>query len=290
MATRPARSKGVEVSPMSSARLVLPLALLLLPATALAKESKGQRDRENAPRSEDHGTRGKEARGAADREHRAPSHHAHGRAHTVHASPRRHRAPAPVVRAPAHVRTVFVAPSRAERRGDRSDAPARVQDHAGDLSIGVRGGVYASGFEGLGGYADSGLGLDVRYRLAEPIGFEIQAMVHDPSFGGGADRMQAPVSGSVELFAFPWARVSPYALAGVTWTARDLSVANADGSVTTISGGNWGPHVGLGLEVALTKDVSLSGDARWIGYVNKAESDPSARGAFQAGLGVNVYF
>lgn len=280
---------------MSSARLVLPLVLALVPAAALAKDSEGHRRGENRSESADNGKqrdrehrgRGERAETPRGRAHAAPSHRAHAHVHVVRAAPRRHRHAPPVVLAPAPVRAVFVEPSRAERR---ADAPARVQDRAGDLSVGLRGGVYASGFAGEGGYADAGLGLDVRYRLAEPLGFEVQAMVHDPSFGGGADRAHAPVSASVELFAFPWARVSPYALGGLTWTARDVTLDDGKGKTTTIGGATWGPHVGVGLEVALSRDVSLSGDVRWIGYVNTTEADPSARGAMQAAMGVNVYF
>ena len=39
------------------------------------------------------------------------------------------------------------------------------------------------------------------------------------TFDGSSERAQTLTSGSVELFAFPWSRISPYAIGGVTWAA-----------------------------------------------------------------------
>lgn len=163
-------------------------------------------------------------------------------------------------------------------------------ERAGKFSLGVRGASYISGFhEGGGGYGDAGLGLAARYRIIDPLGIEAQWTYHDQSWSQETARIQQPLSVSAQLFAFPWTKVNPYVLAGVTFTDRNLDQPLATGTFATDQA-LWGPHGGVGLEFGLGKDVSLNFDARWIGYVNKPVDDPALAGAFQGNMGLNFYF
>ncbi len=172
-------------------------------------------------------------------------------------------------------------------------APTRSIDRTGMFSLGVRGGSFMSGYDDGPGYGDFGLGIAARYRLAEALGLEVSWLYHDQTWDESTERISQPLSASFELFAFPWARVSPYALAGVTWTNR-----NYDDEVT-IRGATdeyrtddvlFGPHGGVGIEFAVGQQASVNFEARAIGYMNQERDDCSTAGAVQATMGANFYF
>ncbi|GDX81883.1 hypothetical protein LBMAG42_36940 [Deltaproteobacteria bacterium] len=174
--------------------------------------------------------------------------------------------------------------------GSRAKEPKREVSRAGDWSIGVRGGSYLSGFQDGSGYGDAGLGIAARYRPIEPLGFEVAWTYHDATWSGNTSRIQQPLMVSAELFAFPWSRVSPYVLAGVTMTDRNIAQPSVFGQTFATEQDLWGPHGGLGIEFGLGKSASLNFDARFIGYVNKPVDDLARAGAVQANMGLNFYF
>ncbi len=167
--------------------------------------------------------------------------------------------------------------------------PEREVDRTGQVSVGLRGGSYMSRYTIGGGYGDFGLGIAARYRAAEAFGFELQWQHHDQSWSSDSERTQDPIAVSAQVFAFPWSKVNPYVLAGVTVTPRD--VVDQVGASTVVSGSTlWGPHGGVGLELAVGENASISLDGRWVGYLNREGDDPTYPGAFQGNLGVNFYF
>lgn len=172
----------------------------------------------------------------------------------------------------------------------RSQGPKRDVNREGDFSIGVRGASYLSSFGPGEGYGDAGLGLTVRYRPIESLGFEAAWTYHDATWSADTARIQQPLQISAQAFAFPWSRVSPYVLAGVTMTERNLDQPLAHQPDLDTEDALWGPHAGVGIEFALGESVSLDFDARFIGYVNTTPEDPSAPGAFQGNMGLNFYF
>ncbi len=171
-----------------------------------------------------------------------------------------------------------------------SKAPNRSMDRAGDFSIGVHSGSYLSNFGPGEGYGDAGLGLSVRYRPAEALGFEAAWTYHDASWSADTARIQQPLQVSAQVFAFPWTRVSPYVLAGITMTDRNLDQPLAREPALQTEAALWGPHAGIGIEFAVGKNVGLDFDARFIGYMNKPADDPSSAGAVQGKMGLNFYF
>jgi len=134
------------------------------------------------------------------------------------------------------------------------------------------------------------MGLALRYRPVEALGLELQWNYHDQSWTEGSDRIQQPISASAEVFALPWTRFSPYVLAGVTMTPRNID--DQVDRLTTVESNQaaWGPHLGVGLELGLSDQVSLNFDLRGIGYLNLPASDPARNGATQANMGLNFYF
>ena len=186
---------------------------------------------------------------------------------------------------------VYGPPPGAPQRGPeaRAAAPDRHADHAGDLSLGIRGSTYAGGYRGSETFSDFGVGLAARYRFSDPLGVEVQWVYHDESWQEGTQRIEQPLSASLELFAIPWAKVNPYLLGGVTLTQRNYQDHAAGGFVDETRAA-WGPHIGLGIEFNLSERASLSFDGRYLGYVNLAQDDLSRPGALQGNAGLNFYF
>jgi hypothetical protein len=201
--------------------------------------------------------------------------------------------PYPWYRGPAHV-VVVNGDGGGGDGGGRTEAvargPKRSVDRAGSIAVGVRGGSYLGGYDvGGGAFGDAGLGLALRYRPIEPLGLELSWMHHSQTWSEGSERVYQPIQASVQLFAAPWTKVNPYALAGVTVTPREVDDQLSSTKVTEASV-LVGPHGGLGIEFGLGKKASINFDARYTGYLNKPVDDLTIPGAFQANMGLNFYF
>ncbi len=172
--------------------------------------------------------------------------------------------------------------------------PTREVDRDNTLAIGLKAGSLLSGTETGQLYSDFGLGLMGRYRPAEPVGLQLDLSHHagESVFNGSSSvRNQTQVAGSVALFAFPWSRVSPYALGGVTWNARSLHDEYYGVGSTTLVGVNdalWGLHGGLGLELALGDNFALDLEGRYVGWLDRGPVDPL--GAIQGTAGLAYHF
>mgnify|MGYP000147078925 CR=1 FL=1 len=175
----------------------------------------------------------------------------------------------------------------------RRHLPERQLDRDKSLALGLKTGSLTSGYYQGGTYSDLGLGLAGRYRPAESVGLQLDLMHHAQSYSIDTERSQTLAAGSVQLFAFPWTRVSPYAVAGVTYDARNINDAiGSDGTSATVIAQDslWGLHGGVGLELALGDRIALDLEGRYIGYLDKSPTDPSAPGALQLTGGVMVHF
>ena len=64
----------------------------------------------------------------------------------------------------------------------------------------------------------------------------------------------------------------------------------AGGTRVAESGTLWGPHLGLGAEIALGPSASLNAGMDVVGYVNRAPTDLTTAGAMTTNVGVNFYF
>src|SRR5690606_28313168 len=148
--------------------------------------------------------------------------------------------------------------------------PAPSLDRAGSLAVGLRMGSLVSGYSDAPYlYSDPGIGLAARYRPSEGVGVELAVQHHDESWAPRSHRSQTLLSGSLELFAWPSSRVSPYVLGGLTYNARDLSdvVLTPTGpKAVATSSPLAGPHLGAGLEIALGDSLALDLEARYVSY------------------------
>lgn len=171
--------------------------------------------------------------------------------------------------------------------------PTRAVDRNQSFSVGLRGGSYMSGYQDGGGYGDLGLGLAVRYRPVEAVGLELSWMHHSDTWDDQAERAEDPLSASVQLFAFPWTRVSPYVFTGITVTPREADDTYYNGLEYTHYQANdalAGPHLGLGIEFAVGKQASIGFDGKYVGYIDRQDGDATYPGAFQGSMGLNMYF
>ena len=197
-----------------------------------------------------------------------PSYHRHYVAPRVGAA----AAPAPVVQ--QHL---------PKRRIDRDDS----------FALGVRMGSYISGYEGGSVYGDLGLGITARYRPEEAIGLELAVTHFNQTFDGSSERAQTVGQASAMLFAAPWSRISPYALVGLTGNKRSIGDDfMQEGRVISFDANDftWGPHVGVGVEVAVGKRFALDLEARYAGFIGFDGQDPSSRGALTTNAGVVWHF
>jgi hypothetical protein len=171
----------------------------------------------------------------------------------------------------------------------RATVPERTVSHAGDLTIGVRGASYASGYKNGAPYSDLGLGVAARYRFVDALGLEAQWVYHDESWSQGTQRIEQPLSASLQLFAMPWARVNPYLVAGVTVTQRNVQ-DKVGPTFVEENRAAFGPHIGLGLDLNLSEHTSLTLDGRYLAYANLEPNDAARAGALQGNLGINFSF
>lgn len=176
----------------------------------------------------------------------------------------------------------------------KTAAPAREIDRSHSLSLGVRSGSYMSGYYDEANYGDLGFGLAARYRGSEALGVEVAYGYFSDDFTPDTERVTQPLSASVQLFAFPWTRVSPYLSGGATWTARSYDDSFSNGLTQEsfqTKDLQFGPHAGVGLELAVGEKSSLSLEGRYTHFVTHDEDDDiSTPGNLQGLIGVNVYF
>lgn len=169
--------------------------------------------------------------------------------------------------------------------------PKRAVDRTRTFAVGARGGSYLGAYDGGDSYGDFGMGIAARYRAAEALGFEVAWQYHDQTWSAGSERITQPLSASVELFALPWTRFSPYVLGGVTLTSRNWAddIHNPLGPVE-VKDSLFGPHGGVGLEFAVGQKMSVNMEGRMVGYLNVPENDPTKPWGLQGNLGFNFYF
>lgn len=166
--------------------------------------------------------------------------------------------------------------------------PDRKIDRDNSLAVGIRAGSYMGAYQGANAFSDVGLGLTARYRPVESLGLEVAGQRHTD-----AERIHTTGSASAVLFAFPWSRLSPYVLAGGTWTDRSIDdeIWRND-AVQTVSSTTplFGAHAGAGLEIGLGNHLALDLEARYVHYLNTAAGDPTLPGAVNTNVGLLWHF
>jgi len=172
----------------------------------------------------------------------------------------------------------------------QEDLPERAVDRNNSFALGIKGGSLISGSDHAV-YGDPGIGAVARYRPDESVGLQFDLSHHWGNIPETEFRTQTQAAGSLALFAFPWAPVSPYVIGGATWNARNVTHEEFDGESFTSKEtgyGQWGLHAGLGLELALGKSVAIDLEGRYVGWLSREQGD--APGALQTTAGLLVHF
>lgn len=165
----------------------------------------------------------------------------------------------------------------------KRDLPERSVDRKGSLAAGLRAGTMVHGYDDGSSHSDLGIGLMGRYRVFEAFGLEVGVSRHaDALFG--AERGQTLLSGSGEIFLFPWSRMSPYALVGVTSNSRNQVPGMSEPTSLL------GPHAGIGLELALGKSLAIDLEGRAIGWSNPGPEETANPVALTATGGLTFHF
>ena len=169
--------------------------------------------------------------------------------------------------------------------------PSRKVERDDTLAVGLRMGSLYGGYSAGGAYADLGLGFNLRYRPEEALGLELALQSYNVNTADST-RHQTVGQVSAELFAFPWSRVSPYVLTGVTMTGRSIDDDYYDAGVRTAEASDvlTGLHGGVGVEFAIGDRLALDLEGRYIGYLNKPIQDASWPGGFQTTAGLAYHF
>ncbi|HJN72980.1 MAG TPA: outer membrane beta-barrel protein [Myxococcota bacterium] len=163
------------------------------------------------------------------------------------------------------------------------DLPTRKVDRNDTFRLGVQGGTHYSAFnEGAYSFGDAGLGLNVGYRPVESVGFELTHTYFDQTFDEFTQRQTSTSQASVNVYAVPWKRVSPYLNLGATMSRRSYDGVDIESTA-------YGPHAGLGVELAIGERAAIDLRGQYIGYVNVGD-DQQVPGALQGTGGVSFYF
>lgn len=148
---------------------------------------------------------------------------------------------------------------------------------------------------GLGFGADAGLcrgasadgpsacgSLHVRYRLTGSLGIEgrlgLRRDTVEDDGGPLLDVLDAPLTGTGQLFFLPKRRVQPYLLAGAGLHVVRTRPEGRNPSSETVTEALFGLHAGAGVDVRTSRSSAVHLDARWVFLEPTALSDLEADG------------
>jgi len=166
----------------------------------------------------------------------------------------------------------------------------------GGLSI-FGGDLDANPEDNVGTYFSDGswvAGGELGYQFSSTLGFGLSFLYGEfPQLAGrttdeGLPTARSQVIGAFRYFPFPSSRISPYARLGVGYVFEpNQPNANFPGFVGYNSGGGWGPHLGLGVDLLLGRQFSLFLEAQGTAYFPDNAVDgtnPSAQGLSGPGV------
>ena len=131
------------------------------------------------------------------------------------------------------------------------------------MDLGIHGGVVGTdGSEGTGFVG----GAQARFHLFWIIGAEARASYYSDSYDlgqlGSVDIENVPFQASGMLYLIKLPKVGLYVLGGGTYSSIKVTGSNVvTGEVTEK---RWSAHAGAGLDINLSKSISLNGDLRYV--------------------------
>jgi hypothetical protein len=178
---------------------------------------------------------------------------------------------------------------RAPVEAPRRDLPERAVNRTSTLALGAGLAQHVSlGSSGV--LADPGVSFTARYRPVETLGFEVGVGHFDGRNSPDEVRSNTNVNGQVKLFAFPWSRVSPYALVGGTYNVANLhsGLVAHDLRPRDYRNGQLGLDGGLGVQLSLGSCAALDLEGKYLRWLGR--EDGQAPGALQLGGGLSLHF
>lgn len=131
------------------------------------------------------------------------------------------------------------------------------------MDLGVHGGVV--GTDGGNGNSFIG-GAQARFHIFWIIGAEARASFYSDTYDfaglGEVDIDNTPVQISGMLYLLKLPKVGLYVLGGGTYSS--LKVNGEDVGIGEVTDSKWSAHAGAGLDIHLSKTISLNGDVRYV--------------------------
>jgi len=108
-------------------------------------------------------------------------------------------------------------------------------------------------------------GVQARLRLLPMLAIEGAVDYHEQDFANGAARVSNyPVTLSALLYIWPLGPIQPYIVGGVGWYYTTVDYRGPLAGQSSTTSNQFGYHAGGGLDLALSKMVTLDADIRYI--------------------------
>ncbi|MBK9375698.1 MAG: outer membrane beta-barrel protein [Holophagales bacterium] len=146
------------------------------------------------------------------------------------------------------------------------------------MDLGIHGGVV--GTDGGNGSSFVG-GAQARFHLFWIIGAEARASYYSDSYDlgqlGSVDIENVPVQISGMLYLIKLPKVGLYILGGGTYSSLKVNGSDVVG-MGEVTDSKWSAHAGAGLDIHLSKTISLNGDVRYV-FLNADSVDEAFESA-----------
>jgi len=166
----------------------------------------------------------------------------------------------------------------------------------GGLSI-YGGDLDANPDDNIGDYFSDGsyvVGGELGYQFSRTLGLGLTYLYGEfpqlagPGTTGALPTDRSQVIAAFRYFPFPSSRITPYLRLGAGYVFEPTgNPAGFQGAVPYNSGGGWGPHLGLGIDLLLGRQFSLFLEAQGTAYFPDSAvdgADPSAVGISGPGI------
>ena len=145
------------------------------------------------------------------------------------------------------------------------------------VDLGIHGGVVGTdGSEGTGFVG----GAQARFHLFWIIGAEARASYYSDSYDlgqlGSVDIENVPFQASGMLYLIKLPKVGLYVLGGGTYSS--IKVTGSSVVTGDVTEKKWSAHAGAGLDINLSKSISLNGDLRYV-FLNADSVDEAFEAA-----------
>jgi opacity protein-like surface antigen len=195
---------------------------------------------------------------------------------------------------PPKKKEVKVAPYANGKQIGKAQRIRRNVNRNGQISLGVQGLNYWSGYTDGKDYIDPGLGISLGIRKFEFLGAEISAaQFSDSVMMQHPERLNQPFQAVGQIYLFPWTKVSPFVSAGVAANAlkvQDTYQWKGNQKQAKQNSLLLGTVLGAGVEFNVAKHFGLKAEGRYFDYRNLEKQQPANNNAVLISMGMSLYF